>query len=298
MGSSLGPFLANIILTEFECIIISDLVSSGTIQFYKQYVDDTPMLIKLSDIPMLLAKFNEFLTNLKFTIDTFPDGVINFLDIKISVDGTDIYRKDMHTGQYIHFWSFEPFPHKTVWIKNRFSITHLKFVAPKSFLTTKYVYIYMHVHIYIHMHVYLYICTYTSTQCLQKLCLTSLLYSSETWTTHHHHIKVLERFHQNCVQQIIWISWESLTPDTVVLERAYTTSIEKRIITNQMHWVGHLVRMEDSRIPKQLSYGELTKNKHPSHSHYWSWSSSLQICMKKGFDWHSEQALMEWCVSW
>ena len=68
------------------------------------------MLVKPSDI--LMAKFNEFLTNLKFTIDTFPDGVILFLDIKISVDGTDIYCKDTHTGQYTHFSSFEPFSHK------------------------------------------------------------------------------------------------------------------------------------------------------------------------------------------
>ena len=79
MGSSLGPVLANIILTEFERVIISDLISSGTIQFYKRYVDDTLVLIKPSDIPMVLAKFNEFLTNLKFTVDTFPDGMQLFI---------------------------------------------------------------------------------------------------------------------------------------------------------------------------------------------------------------------------
>ena len=67
------------------------------------------MLIKPSDIPMVLAKFNDFLTNLKFTVDTFPDGDIHFLDIKISVDDIDIYRKVTHTGQYTHFSSFESF---------------------------------------------------------------------------------------------------------------------------------------------------------------------------------------------
>ena len=39
---------------------------------------------------------------------------------KISVDGTDIYRKDTHTGQYTHFSSFEPFQRKTAWIKSLF----------------------------------------------------------------------------------------------------------------------------------------------------------------------------------
>ena len=41
MGSYLGPVLANIILTEFEKLIVSDLVDSGFIKFYRRYVDDT-----------------------------------------------------------------------------------------------------------------------------------------------------------------------------------------------------------------------------------------------------------------
>ena len=41
MGSSLGPVLANIILTEFERLIVSELIADGTIKFYKRYVDDS-----------------------------------------------------------------------------------------------------------------------------------------------------------------------------------------------------------------------------------------------------------------
>ena len=51
MGSALGPVLANIILSEFEKLIVSDLIKSGVIKFYRRYVDDTLVLIKLSDIP-------------------------------------------------------------------------------------------------------------------------------------------------------------------------------------------------------------------------------------------------------
>ena len=56
-----------------------------------------------SDISAVLAKFNSFDPNLTFTVDTFSEGIVHFLDIKVSVDGTDIYRKDTHTGQYSHF---------------------------------------------------------------------------------------------------------------------------------------------------------------------------------------------------
>ena len=35
-------------------------------------------------------------------------------------DGTDIYRKETHTGQYTNFSSFEPFSRKTAWVKSLF----------------------------------------------------------------------------------------------------------------------------------------------------------------------------------
>jgi hypothetical protein len=44
MGSPLRPTLANIIMTEFETVIIKPLINSGIIVFYKRYVDDTLVL--------------------------------------------------------------------------------------------------------------------------------------------------------------------------------------------------------------------------------------------------------------
>ena len=86
MGSSLGPVLANIILSEFEDIIVSELVKSGVIKFYRRYVDDTLLLIRPSDIQFVLDKFNSFDKNLKFTFDDFQDGNVHFLDLKITED--------------------------------------------------------------------------------------------------------------------------------------------------------------------------------------------------------------------
>ena len=47
MGSSLGPVLAIIILTEFEKLIVSDLINSGLIKFYRRYVDASKLMIFL-----------------------------------------------------------------------------------------------------------------------------------------------------------------------------------------------------------------------------------------------------------
>jgi hypothetical protein len=57
MDSPLGPTLPNIIMTEFEELIIKpQLINSGTIKFYKRYVDDTLILTKRSDLTNILSQ--------------------------------------------------------------------------------------------------------------------------------------------------------------------------------------------------------------------------------------------------
>ena len=71
MGSPLGPTLANIIMTEFENIIIKPLINNGTIAFYRRYVDDTIVLAKPCDLDRILKQFNAFHPQIQFTIDQF-----------------------------------------------------------------------------------------------------------------------------------------------------------------------------------------------------------------------------------
>ena len=53
------------------------------LKFYCRYVDDTLVMIKKDKIQHVLNSFNSFDKNLRFTVDTFDDGNIHFLDIKI-----------------------------------------------------------------------------------------------------------------------------------------------------------------------------------------------------------------------
>ena len=98
MGSSLGPVLANIIMTELEKLILPKLIGDDVIKFYIRYVDDTLVMIKNEHIEEVLSKFNSFDENLKFTVDKFENRVIHFLDILIHEDDqTDIYSKPTNT---------------------------------------------------------------------------------------------------------------------------------------------------------------------------------------------------------
>ena len=122
MGSSLGPVLANVLMTEFEHTIINDLVSNNTLPFYIRYVDDTLVLIKPEDIDKVLRIFNGFTPGIKFTHDSFPDENIHFLDLSINniTLETDIYYKPTHTGQYTDYNSFTPWRIKISWIRALF----------------------------------------------------------------------------------------------------------------------------------------------------------------------------------
>ena len=83
MGASLGPVLANIIMTEMERCVVDDLIQSGKIKFYCRYVDDTLLLVKPEDLDETLHKFNNFHRNLEFTVDKFDDCVPHILDLEI-----------------------------------------------------------------------------------------------------------------------------------------------------------------------------------------------------------------------
>ena len=68
MGSPFGPLIANVIMTELECVVVKDLFDKGYLKFYIQYMDDTLVLMKKFDVPIVLQALNDFHKNLNFTV--------------------------------------------------------------------------------------------------------------------------------------------------------------------------------------------------------------------------------------
>ena len=99
------------------------------------------------------------------------------------------------------------------------------------------------------------------TRFYKVFVLTSLFYSGETSTLYKHQVKTSERFHQRCLQQILCIGWQSHFLDTKVLERAGLPSIESMVVKNYLPRAGHVVRMDESRLLKQLFYSEMCEGK-------------------------------------
>ena len=118
MGSSLGPVLANIIMTELEEIVVKPFIENEILKFYCRYVDDTLLLLKRSDINNVHSAFNKFDPNLKFTVDGFENTTPHFLDININQSVLSIYKKPTNTGLYVNFNSFVPWQFRISWLRS------------------------------------------------------------------------------------------------------------------------------------------------------------------------------------
>jgi len=85
--------------------------------------------------------------------------------------------------------------------------------------------------------------------------LTSLLYrsDSETWVVYRRHLRKLEQF----LRRLAHIRWQEKKSNTEVLQICNITGIETLLITAQLRWTGHVLRMGDNRLPKAIFCSEL-----------------------------------------
>ena len=120
--------------------------------------------------------------------------------------------------------------------------------------------------------------TQTKLKVYKAVVLPSLLYSCETWTVYSRHLKSLNSFHLKCLRKKIL--WQDKVPDTEVLHRADMTSIHTLISKTQLRWSGHVVIMDDNRLPKHIFYGVLATGKRTTGGQYKRHKDTLQVSLK------------------
>nr|VZI25668.1 unnamed protein product [Spirometra erinaceieuropaei] len=97
----------------------------------------------------------------------------------------------------------------------------------------------------------------TKLKMYKAVILPTLLYEAETRTVYTRQARRLNQFHLGCLRRILRMNWQDRIPDTEVLERTGILSIYSMLRQMQLRWSGHLVRMDDDRLPKQLFYGDV-----------------------------------------
>ena len=101
----------------------------------------------------------------------------------------------------------------------------------------------------------------TKLSVYRAVVLPSLLYGCETWTCYRRHTKKLDQFHLRCLRKVLRVSWKEHVPNQEILRSAELTGIEAMLNQAQLRWSGHVTRMDDSRLPKQLFHAELSTGK-------------------------------------
>ncbi|UYV84617.1 hypothetical protein LAZ67_X002842 [Cordylochernes scorpioides] len=88
---------------------------------WKRYIDDVLCITEFNSISNVINFLNNLKPFLKFTNEIEENGILSFLDIKLTRTNNsikkDIYRKPTHTGSYLNFKSFGPINNKISVIK-------------------------------------------------------------------------------------------------------------------------------------------------------------------------------------
>ncbi|XP_069999233.1 uncharacterized protein, partial [Penaeus vannamei] len=112
MGSPLSPVLANLYMEFFESELLPSI--SPRPSMWLRYVDDVFALWPHEPalFPDFLSQLNSLSPSIRFKVEWEVDDKLPFLDTLVhrSADhfSFSIYRKPMHSGMYIHFFSYHP----------------------------------------------------------------------------------------------------------------------------------------------------------------------------------------------
>ena len=112
MGSPLSPVMANLYMEYYESELLPTLPLRPSM--WLRYVDDVFAIWPhdQAEFPAFLDALNALAPSINFKVEWGVDGVLPFLDARVhQMDGRysfSVYRKPMHSGMYIHFFSYHP----------------------------------------------------------------------------------------------------------------------------------------------------------------------------------------------
>ncbi|BHF57900.1 hypothetical protein SprV_0100084600 [Sparganum proliferum] len=121
----------------------------------------------------------------------------------------------------------------------------------------------------------------TKLKMYKAVILPTLLYGAETWTVYTKQARRLNHFHLSCLRRILRLNWQDRIPDTDLLERTGILSIYTILRQMQLRWSGHLVRMDDDRLPKRFFYGDVATGSRRQGGQIRRYKDTLKSSLKR-----------------
>ena len=102
-----------------------------------------------------------------------------------------------------------------------------------------------------------------STKCrlFKAVILPVLLHGSESWAPLNHQFQRLNIFVNQCLRTILGLSLFDKIRNTEIRNRAKIERIETLLRRRRLRWLGHIQKMENSRLPKQLVVSKIKEGK-------------------------------------
>lgn len=98
----------------------------------------------------------------------------------------------------------------------------------------------------------------TKCKVYRAVVISTLLYGCETWCPYQRHLRQLDQLQQRHLRSLMKITWRDKVSNTEVLSRAGMPAVSTLVMSAQLRWAGHVVRMPDGRLPKDILYGQLS----------------------------------------
>jgi len=91
----------------------------------------------------------------------------------------------------------------------------------------------------------------------ESLVILTLLYGAELWPLPVTQMKKLEAAHYKFQRRLLVITWKDKVRNEEIRRKTGLRKLELIIKERRLMWLGHILRTEDSRIPRQATEWEL-----------------------------------------
>ena len=88
----------------------------------------------------------------------------------------------------------------------------------------------------------------------QAVVTSTLLYSAETWNISVTDENRLSAFYNRCLRRIMGITWTDRISNRRLYEMSNQTSLITILRKKRLNWFGHVVRMNNTRLPNRLMF--------------------------------------------
>ena len=91
----------------------------------------------------------------------------------------------------------------------------------------------------------------TKLKLFNSIVLSVLMYGCETWKGLTEIEERVRRFESGCLRKILKIRWYDMVSEEELRRRTEQQSVTEKLRISRWRWFGHVLRMQDNRLPKQ-----------------------------------------------